>query len=111
MLVKNYYKYNRFVHDNNLQADFTLNTRQSNKYSHPSPDNQYGYYWITGRTDDVIKVSGYRLGSAEIESVMARHPAIVESVAIALPHPLKGNAIHISESLGLPEGDISTLDD
>jgi len=54
-----------------------------------------GYYWIIGRTDDVIKVSGYRLGSAEIESVMARHPAVVESAAIALPHALKGNAIHM----------------
>jgi acetyl-CoA synthetase len=55
-----------------------------------------GYYWILGRTDDVIKVSGYRLGSAEIESVMSRHPAIVESAAIALPHQIKGNAIHIT---------------
>jgi acetyl-CoA synthetase len=54
-----------------------------------------GYYWIIGRNDDVIKVSGYRLGSAEIEGVMARHPAIAESAAIALPHHLKGNAIHI----------------
>jgi acetyl-CoA synthetase len=58
-----------------------------------------GYYWIIGRNDDVIKVSGYRLGSAEIEGVMARHPAIVESAAIALPHPLKGNAIHITAVL------------
>ncbi len=58
-----------------------------------------GYYWIIGRNDDVIKVSGYRLGSAEIEGIMARHPAIVESAAIALPHPLKGNAIHITAVL------------
>jgi acetyl-CoA synthetase len=58
-----------------------------------------GYYWIIGRNDDVIKVSGYRLGSAEIEGVMARHPAIVESAAIALPHSLKGNAIHITAVL------------
>lgn len=58
-----------------------------------------GYYWIIGRTDDVIKVSGYRLGSAEIESVMAKHPAIAESAAIALPHPLKGNAIHVTAVL------------
>jgi acetyl-CoA synthetase len=58
-----------------------------------------GYYWIIGRNDDVIKVSGYRLGSAEIEGVMARHPAIVESAAIALPHNLKGNAIHITAVL------------
>ncbi len=58
-----------------------------------------GYFWIIGRNDDVIKVSGYRLGSAEIEGVMARHPAIVESAAIALPHHLKGNAIHITAVL------------
>lgn len=58
-----------------------------------------GYYWIIGRTDDVIKVSGYRLGSAEIESVMARHPMIAESAAIGLPHALKGNCIHITAVL------------
>jgi acetyl-CoA synthetase len=58
-----------------------------------------GYYWIIGRTDDVIKVSGYRLGSAEIESIMARHPAIAESAAIGLPHHLKGNGIHITAVL------------
>ena len=58
-----------------------------------------GYYWIIGRMDDVIKVSGYRLGSAEIESVMARHPAITESAAIGLPHQLKGNAIHVTAVL------------
>ncbi|MDO9212233.1 MAG: acetate--CoA ligase [Methylococcales bacterium] len=53
-----------------------------------------GYYWIIGRTDDVIKVSGYRLGSAEIESALMSHPAIAESAAIGLPHALKGYAIH-----------------
>ncbi|MCE1198438.1 MAG: acetate--CoA ligase [Marinilabiliales bacterium] len=58
-----------------------------------------GYYWIIGRNDDVIKVSGYRLGSAEIEGIMATHPAIVEAAAIALPHQLKGNAIHITAVL------------
>jgi acetyl-CoA synthetase len=54
-----------------------------------------GYYWIIGRTDDVIKVSGYRLGTAEIESVMISHHAIAESAAVALPHAIKGNCIHI----------------
>ncbi|MDP3008966.1 MAG: acetate--CoA ligase [Methylococcales bacterium] len=53
-----------------------------------------GYYWIIGRTDDVIKVSGYRLGSAEIESALMTHPAVAESAAIGLPHALKGYAIH-----------------
>jgi acetyl-CoA synthetase len=54
-----------------------------------------GYYWIIGRTDDVIKVSGYRLGTAEIESALITHPAVAESAAVALPHPIRGNAIHM----------------
>ncbi|MEJ2053013.1 MAG: acetate--CoA ligase [Calditrichaceae bacterium] len=53
-----------------------------------------GYYWIIGRIDDVIKVSGYRLGTAEIESALVSHPAVSEAAAIGLPHELKGNAIH-----------------
>lgn len=54
-----------------------------------------GYFWIIGRVDDVIKVSGYRLGTAEIESVMVTHPAVAEAAAIPLPHNIKGNSIHI----------------
>jgi acetyl-CoA synthetase len=53
-----------------------------------------GYFWIIGRIDDVIKVSGYRLGTAEIESALVSHHDISEAAAIALPHELKGNAIH-----------------
>ncbi|MDD5362475.1 MAG: acetate--CoA ligase [Ignavibacteria bacterium] len=53
-----------------------------------------GYYWIIGRTDDVIKVSGYRLGTAEIESALVSHYAVAEAAAIGLPHEVKGNAIH-----------------
>jgi acetyl-CoA synthetase len=53
-----------------------------------------GYYWIIGRVDDVIKVSGYRLGTAEIESALVSHHAVAEAAAIALPHEVKGNAIH-----------------
>ena len=53
-----------------------------------------GYVWIIGRIDDVIKVSGYRLGTAEIESALVSHPAVSEAAAIALPHELKGNAIY-----------------
>jgi acetyl-CoA synthetase len=53
-----------------------------------------GYYWIIGRTDDVIKVSGYRLGTAEIESALVSHDLVTEAAAIAIPHELKGNAIH-----------------
>ena len=53
-----------------------------------------GYFWIIGRVDDVIKVSGYRLGTAEIESALVSHFAVAEAAAIGLPHEVKGNAIY-----------------
>jgi acetyl-CoA synthetase len=53
-----------------------------------------GYFWVIGRTDDVIKVSGHRLGTAEVESAFVSHPAVAEAAAIGLPHEVKGNAIH-----------------
>jgi acetyl-CoA synthetase len=53
-----------------------------------------GYFWVIGRIDDVIKVSGYRLGTAEIESALVSHPAVSEAAAIGLPHEVKGTAIH-----------------
>jgi acetyl-CoA synthetase len=53
-----------------------------------------GYFWVIGRVDDVIKVSGYRLGTAEIESALVSHAAVAEAAAIGLPHEVKGNAIH-----------------
>jgi acetyl-CoA synthetase len=53
-----------------------------------------GYYWIIGRVDDVIKVSGHRLGTAEVESALITHAAVAESAAIGLPHEVKGQAIY-----------------
>ena len=53
-----------------------------------------GYFWIIGRMDDVIKVSGYRLGTAEIESALVAHPTVAEAAAIGVPDDLKGNVIH-----------------
>ena len=53
-----------------------------------------GYFWVIGRVDDVIKVSGYRLGTAEIESALVSHSSVSEAAAIGLPHEIKGNAIH-----------------
>ena len=53
-----------------------------------------GYFWIIGRVDDVIKVSGYRLGTAEIESALVSHHTVAEAAAIGLPHEIKGNAIY-----------------
>ena len=54
-----------------------------------------GYYWIIGRVDDVINVSGHRLGTAEIESALVSHPAVAEAAAIGLPHEIKGTGIHV----------------
>lgn len=53
-----------------------------------------GYYWIIGRVDDVIKVSGHRLGTAEVESALVSHPAVAEAAAIGLPHDIKGQGIY-----------------
>ncbi|MCI0398026.1 MAG: acetate--CoA ligase [Chloroflexi bacterium] len=52
-----------------------------------------GYIWIIGRIDDVIKVSGYRLGTAEVESALVSHPAVAEAAVIGVPDELKGNII------------------
>ena len=53
-----------------------------------------GYYWITGRVDDVINVSGHRIGTAEIEAVLDEHSAIVESAVVGFPHEIKGQGIY-----------------
>ena len=52
-----------------------------------------GYFWIMGRLDDVINVSGHRLGTAEIESALVAHEAVAEAAAVGMPHPIKGQAI------------------
>ncbi|HDD60118.1 MAG: acetate--CoA ligase [Thermoplasmata archaeon] len=53
-----------------------------------------GYIWITGRVDDVINVSGHRLGTAEIESALVAHPAVAEAAVVGFPHELKGQGIY-----------------
>ncbi|MBA3944065.1 MAG: acetate--CoA ligase [Herpetosiphonaceae bacterium] len=53
-----------------------------------------GYTWVIGRTDDVMKVSGYRLGTAEVESALVSHPSVAEAAVIGLPHAIRGTAIH-----------------
>jgi acetyl-CoA synthetase len=53
-----------------------------------------GYYWITGRVDDVINVSGHRLGTAEIESALVAHPAVAEAAVVGYPHDIKGQGIY-----------------
>ena len=52
-----------------------------------------GYFWITGRVDDVLNVSGHRLGTAEIESALVSHPAVAEAAVVGVPHELKGQGV------------------
>jgi acetyl-CoA synthetase len=53
-----------------------------------------GYYWITGRVDDVLNVSGHRIGTAEIESALVLHPAVAEAAVVGYPHDIKGQGIY-----------------
>ena len=53
-----------------------------------------GYYWITGRVDDVINVSGHRVGTAEVESALVAHPAVAEAAVVGVPHDVKGEGIY-----------------
>jgi acetyl-CoA synthetase len=53
-----------------------------------------GYYWITGRIDDVINVSGHRMGTAEIESALVAHAKVAEAAVVGMPHPIKGQGIY-----------------
>jgi acetyl-CoA synthetase len=58
-----------------------------------------GYYWITGRVDDVINVSGHRLGTAEVESALVAHPKVAEAAVVGYPHDIKGQGIYCYVSL------------
>ena len=58
-----------------------------------------GYYWITGRVDDVINVAGHRLGTAEIESALVLHPSVAEAAVVGYPHEIKGQGIYAYVSL------------
>ena len=53
-----------------------------------------GYYWITGRVDDVINVSGHRLGTAEVESALVAHTSVAEAAVVGYPHDIKGQGIY-----------------
>lgn len=58
-----------------------------------------GYYWITGRVDDVINVSGHRIGTAELESALVQHPKVAEAAAVGFNHDLKGQGIYVYVTL------------
>ena len=56
--------------------------------------DEQGYFWITGRMDDMLNVSGHLLSTAEVESAFVEHPACVEAAVVSLPHPLKGECLY-----------------
>ena len=58
-----------------------------------------GYYWITGRVDDVINVSGHRMGTAEVESALVAHPKVAEAACVGYPHAIKGQGIYVYVTL------------
>ncbi|MFZ2871049.1 AMP-binding enzyme, partial [Zavarzinia sp.] len=62
-----------------------------------------GYYWITGRVDDVINVSGHRMGTAEVESALVAHAKVAEAAVVGYPHDLKGQGIYAYVTLNAGE--------
>jgi acetyl-CoA synthetase len=66
-----------------------------------------GYYWLMGRVDDVINVSGHRIGTAEVESALVSHPLVAEAAVVGMPHPIKGQGIYAFVTLnrGTPKSD------
>ena len=63
-----------------------------------------GFYWITGRVDDVINVAGHRLGTAEIESALVAHPKVAEAAVVGYPHDIKGQGIYAYVTLRVDRG-------
>ena len=68
-----------------------------------------GYYWITGRVDDVINVAGHRLGTAEVESALVAHPKVAEAAVVGFPHDLKGQGIYAYVTLNAGEAPTDAL--
>ncbi len=68
-----------------------------------------GYYWITGRVDDVINVSGHRIGTAEVESALVSHPKVAEAAVVGFPHDIKGQGIYAYVTLIAGETSSETL--
>jgi acetyl-CoA synthetase len=66
-----------------------------------------GFFWLMGRIDDVIKVSGHRIGTAEVESAFVAHPSVAEAAVVPMPHAIKGQAIYafVTLKLGVEKSD------
>jgi acetyl-CoA synthetase len=86
----------RTVYGDHARFEQTYFSQFSGKYftGDGAKRDKDGYYWITGRVDDVLNVSGHRLGTAEIESALVAHPHVAEAAVVGFPHDIKGQGIY-----------------
>jgi acetyl-CoA synthetase len=86
----------RTVYGDHARFEQTYFSQFSGKYftGDGARRDKDGYYWITGRVDDVLNVSGHRLGTAEIESALVAHPHVAEAAVVGFPHDIKGQGIY-----------------
>jgi acetyl-CoA synthetase len=100
----------RTVYGNHARFFSTYFTTYPGKYftGDGARRDEDGYYWITGRVDDVINVSGHRLGTAEIESALVAHEDVAEAAVVGFPHDVKGQGIYcfVTLKVDVPASDI-----
>lgn len=86
----------RGIHNDPIRYEQTYWKKWEGRYyftGDSAHHDQDGYFWLLGRTDDVIKISGHRIGSVEVESALVDYPCVAEAATIAISHPIKGQAI------------------
>ena len=102
------------LHGNHSRFEETYFSPYVNKYfsGDRARIDSDGFWWITGRADDVINVSGHRIGTAEIESALLRNAGLAKAAVVGVPHPIKGSGIYCFCVPVLPEGtDYGTVDE
>ena len=95
----------RSVYDDHDRFELTYFSTYHGKYftGDGCRRDEDGYYWITGRVDDVINVSGHRMGTAEVESALVAHPKVAEAAVVGAPHDIKGQGIYAYVTLNAGE--------
>jgi acetyl-CoA synthetase len=95
----------RTVYGDHARFEQTYFATYANKYftGDGCRRDEDGYYWITGRVDDVINVSGHRMGTAEVESALVAHPKVAEAAVVGYPHDIKGQGIYAYVTLNAGE--------
>jgi acetyl-CoA synthetase len=86
----------RGIWGDSKRFEATYWSKWGGKYYFPSDGahkDEDGYFWLLGRIDDVVNISGHRIGTAELESVFVEHPSVAESAVVGVPHPIKGQGL------------------